>query len=180
MKLSKLAAAAVALTMTVGAGSAQAIVCMAPTPVCGVVIIGGIVAAVLGNNKKAAKGEVNKTLAASDHAKLVSVVRRIDGTSYSLRMVKYANYSGGYHDVISRYNNGRISGRLSLESLAENSPKLFADLDKLEQLMTAAYTAEVTAHVYGPKLKADGSVNWLRYKTLALDALAINKGQFDN
>lgn len=182
MKLSttKKVAALVAMTMTLGAGSAQAIVCLAPVPVCGVVIVGGIVATVIANKKKAAKGEVNKTLAASDHAKLVSVVQKIDGTSYSLRMVKYANYSGGYHDVISRYNSGRISGRLSLESLAENSPKLFADLDKLEQLMTEAYSAEVTAQAYGSKLNEDGSVNWLRYKVLAQDALAINAGQFAN
>ncbi|MNL00858.1 hypothetical protein D3C87_1213050 [compost metagenome] len=59
-------------------------------------------------------------------------------------------------------------------------PKLFADLDKLEQLMADAYSVEVTAQAYGPKLNDDGSVNWLRYKVLAQDALAINAGQFAN
>lgn len=174
----KIAASVLAMTMT--AGSAQAFICLAPTPVCGVVIIGGIVATVIANKNAARRGQLNATLAAKDHAKLVGIAQKIDGTSYSLRMVKYARYSGGYHDVISRYNNGRITGNMSLESLAESAPKLFADLDTLEQLMTEAYTTEVTAHVYGPKTNADGTVNWKRYKLLAQDALAINEGQFLN
>jgi hypothetical protein len=179
MKLSiakKVAMVATAVTMT--AASAQAFIFAAP--VLGAVIVGGIVATVKANKKKADNGEANKTFAAQDQARLISVVKKIDGTSYSLRMVKYARYSGGYHDVISRYDHGRFTGNMSLESLAKNAPKLFADLDTLEQLMTEAYSSEVTAKVYGPKLNANGSVNWLRYRYLAQDALAINEGQFAN
>jgi len=170
--------AMVATAMTMAAGTAQAFIFAAP--ILGAVVVGGIVATVAANKKKADKGESNPTYAAQDQARLISVVNKIDGTAYSFRMIKYARYSNGYHDVISRYNKGRITGNMSLESLAKNAPKLFADLDILEQLMTEAYSVNVTTKVYGSKLNANGSVNWLRYKLLAQDALAINEGQFNN
>ncbi|WP_413290999.1 hypothetical protein [Bdellovibrio sp. HCB337] len=168
--------AAIVMASTVAAGSAQAFIFAAP--ILGVVIAGGIVAGVHAGKKAANEGKVDQTLATRNQEKLNAVVQKIDNTDYALRMTKYSRYSNGYYDVISRYDHGRIEGSLSLESLAEAAPKLFADLDILEQLMTEAYGQEVTTAVYGAKLNADGSVNWLRYKLLSQDALAINAGSY--
>lgn len=168
--------AAIVMASTVAAGSAQAFIFAAP--IFGVVVGAGIVAGVHAGKKAAKDGKVDETLATRNQEKLSAVVQKIDNTDYAIRMTKYARYSNGYYDVISRYDNGRFEGRLSLESLAEAAPKLFADLNTLEQLMTEAYGTEVTTAVYGSELNADGSVNWLRYKLLAQDALAINNGLY--
>lgn len=168
--------AAMVMASTVAAASAQAFIFAAP--IIGVIVAGGIVASVHAGKKAAQAGKFDQTLAARNQEKLNAVVQQIDGTDYSLRMTKYARYSNGYNDVISRYDHGRFTGNLSLESLAENAPKLFADLDILETLLTEQYGQEVTLTVYGSKLNADGSVNWLRYKLLAQDALAIEAGSY--
>ena len=168
--------AAIVMASTVAAGSAQAFIIAAP--ILGVILAGGIVSGVHASKKAAKEGKIYETLAARNQEKLAAVVQKIEGTDYSLRMTKYARYSKGYNDIISRYDHGRITGNLSLESLAEAAPKLFADLDVLETLMAEQYTTEVTEAVYGPKQNADGSVNWLRYKLLAQDALAIDAGSY--
>lgn len=156
----------------------QALVCLAPHPACAVVAVGGLVVAILGSMHDADNGKIDPLMIETDEQKITEIVKGIRNSDYSLRMADYYRYSGGYQDIISRYKSGKISGNLSLESLYDFNPRLFADLDQLEQKLLSQYPAELVASIYGPKLMADGSMNWKRYSLLAQDAIALYSNLF--
>ncbi|WII72837.1 hypothetical protein QJS83_03005 [Bdellovibrio sp. 22V] len=157
----------------------QAVVCFMPHPVCGVVIVGGLVVSIIAARDAAKKGHhLDPISLEQNQAKLARISRRLDGTNYLLRMQQYERYSQGYRSVISRYDSGRISGRLSLESLMDFSPQLFRDLDTMERMLAEEYGQELVLQVYGPKYKENGQINWKRYKLLSQDSLAIYSNSF--
>ncbi|UOF01352.1 hypothetical protein [Bdellovibrio reynosensis] len=167
-------AAMLSLASLLAAAPAPAVVCLAPHPVCGVVIIGGLVVSIIAARDAAKKGNNLDPIAVEQNqAKLRTISKKLEGTNYALRMKEHANYSQGYSAVVSRYQKGKIYGRLSLTSLMKFSPQLFADLDKMEEMLAYEYGKEVTTQVYGTKYNTDGSINWKRYSLLAQDSLAI-------
>lgn len=168
----------VALASFLAAGSSQAVVCLAPTPVCGLVIVGGLIASIYASNEH--KDSMDVIAIEQNQAKLQKIVRHLNGSNYVLRMQKYARYSNGYNDVITRYNRGKISGNMSLESLKDFNPRLFVDLDTLARILSQEYGRELVEKVYGPQKLENGYTNWKRYQLLAQDSLILYAKSFKN
>lgn len=166
----------VALAGFLAVGSSQAVVCLAPTPVCGLVIVGGLIASIYASRDH--KDSMDAIAIEQNQEKLQKIVSHLNGSNYVLRMQKYANYSNGYKDVITRYNRGKISGNMSLESLMDFNPRLFADLDTLERLLTSEYGKDLVEQIYGSQKLENGYTNWNRYRLLAQDSLILYANSF--
>lgn len=168
----------VALAGVLAAGSSQAVVCLAPTPVCGLVIVGGLIASIYASRDH--KDSMDVIAIEQNQAKLQKIVNRLKGSDYVFRMQKYAKYSGGYNDVITRYNRGKISGNMSLETLMDFNPRLFADLDALARILAKEYGQDLVEQIYGPQKLDNGYTNWKRYQLLAQDSLILYAKSFKN
>ncbi|MCB0390496.1 MAG: hypothetical protein KDD58_04360 [Bdellovibrionales bacterium] len=147
--------------------------CMAPDPFCIFVALSIFGGAVKGLN---ADYEPQKISVASKEEIVSQITKEVynaENGHYMLRMQRYHNTSPAYSEVIKRYEKGKISGRLSLESLYDFSPRFFNDLDKLEA-MIEKYTDTLTVkETYGPATFEGGVINWERYAKLASDAKLI-------
>lgn len=167
------------LVLGIGAPlQSQAVVCLAAAPVCGIVFAGVAIGGLLGLTEK---GEIKPLqVGAIDETALRQLFKDLKAKDryFDLTMAKYASYGNGYADVVGYYQTGRIDGRLSLTSLKNFDPELFAHLDLLNSVVTAYVPAEKVKAVYGEKLNADGSINWARYAVLASDALTLYEATF--
>lgn len=165
------------LVLTGTATKANAMVCLAPTPFCAAVIIGGAALGALELSKGSNELQtISSTKSAEDISAVVKAVKTQDNGNFILRMSDAVHSSPGYKDIVSRFQAQKIEGNLSLKSLYEFNPQMFRDLDTLASL--------IDRNVRNPELArssdatSNGQINWARYAQLAADADAIYNNTF--
>lgn len=154
---------------TISASSASAIVCLSPEPItCAItalVIAGGIAHDLNGHPV-----EIVSLQSTSDQAEIQAIAAAVRADkSLMFHMASYYQYSPGFDDVISRFQEGKISGRLSLESMMDFNPRLFADLDKVDSIIRSQVKQSEM-----PQVRSQ----WERYAVLAAEAKLIYQNTF--
>lgn len=154
----------------------HAFACFLPTPVCAVITA----ATGVGLINAATSHQELKTMTFVDSPEMLQqidarVVAEANG-DYVLQMGR--DWAPGYARIIERFNSGKVSGNLSLASLYNFDRKLFASLDRLQEMLAETVDAQTVNEVYGARLLADGTINWARYAALAVDANTIWSNRF--
>ncbi len=154
---------------------ANAMVCLAPTPFCAVVLIGGVVLAAIDMNQPQ---ELQKFTSVKDAEDIVAVVKAVEAAEDGDLVIRLSNaqYRPGFTDIVERYKSGMIEGNMSLKSLYAYRPDLFADLDKVGDIIN--HTVKNSAMNRDSAVTASGEINWAHYAQLAADADAIYQNTF--
>ncbi len=169
-------AISLAFAALVAAPASQAtIVCLMPHPACAVVTGLGIIATFFAGQRQS---ELQKFSATEDTAAIKSIITQIRNRNQNWMMVKMGSENPGYKEIIRKFENNKISGRNSLESLMDWSPKHFQHLDALEEIISSEVSSADMTATYGERFLPDGSINWARYAKLAADGQALYENLF--
>lgn len=166
--------AAIALTSPARAS----VVCLAPEPACVTVLVAGLVTGIVSDEQD---DEPQHLQVGRDPSALEAIVREVRHTNdgrLAIRVRDAARYRPGFNSIVNRFEKGRFDGRLSLASLMDFDPQLFADLDRIADVIGQHYPRRVMNDAYGPRTLAGGEINWQRYANLAREALVIHNNFF--
>lgn len=154
------------------------VVCLAPEPVCVTVLVTGLVTGIVSAEED---DELQHLQVGRNRSALEAIVREVRHTNdgrLAIRVRDAARYRPGFNSIVNRFEKGRFDGRLSLASLMDFDPQLFADLDRIADVIGQHYPQRVMNDTYGPRTLAGSEVNWQRYANLAREALVIHHNFF--